>query len=60
MTLIALLLDVNCGQTILTDRKKVQQAMEFLWQRDAKGATEIFIRSRKSIFPHWDSEEFTF
>ncbi len=52
--------DFNYGQAILTDRKQVQQGMGFHWQWDAKGATEISVRSRKFVFPHWDSEEFTF
>ena len=52
--------DFNYGQAVLTDRKQIQQGQGFTWSWEAKGATEISIRSRKLIFPHWDKEEFVF
>jgi len=53
-------IDFNYGHAILTDRKQVQQGQGFDWRWEAKGATEVSIRSRKWIFPNWNKEEFVF
>ncbi len=52
--------DFNYGEAVLTDRKQIEQGEGFNWTWDAKGATEVSIRSRKLIFPHWDKEKFVF
>ncbi|MEY4768198.1 MAG: hypothetical protein RL637_837 [Pseudomonadota bacterium] len=53
-------IDFNYGQAILTDRKEIQAGQGFQWNWDAKGETEVSIRSRQFIFPHLDKEIFVF
>lgn len=53
-------IDFNYGQAVLTDRKPVKNDEGFNWTWDADGATEVSIRSRKWLLPHWDSELFNF
>jgi len=51
-------LDFHYGQAILTDRKHQTGADGFQWSWSATGETEIAIRSRRGLFPHWDRERF--
>jgi hypothetical protein len=53
-------IDFNYGNTVLTDRKQIQIENNFYWNWTAKGETIVSVRSRKFIFPHWDSEKFIF
>ncbi len=53
-------LDFNYEKAILTDIKTVQSEIQFRWEWEAKGNTEIAIHSRKWLFPHWDNKEFVF
>ncbi|MCB1175746.1 MAG: hypothetical protein KDK39_19380 [Leptospiraceae bacterium] len=52
--------DFHHGQAVLTDRKTVGQGEGFHWQWGARGPTEIAIRSRQWLIPHWDRKTFTF
>lgn len=53
-------IDFNYGQAVLTDRKQVREGDGFNWSWTATGDTEVSVRSRRFIFPHWDSETFNF
>jgi hypothetical protein len=53
-------IDFNYANAILTDRKEAGTDENFTWSWDAQGLTEISIRSRKSVLPHWDKEHFEF
>lgn len=52
--------DFNYGEAVLTDRKQIEQGEGFNWTWGAKGETDVSIRSRKLIFPHWDKDKFIF
>jgi len=53
-------IDFNYGQAVLTDRKQVREGDGFNWSWTATRDTEVSVRSRQFIFPHWDSETFNF
>ncbi len=53
-------IDFVYGNAILTDRKEIQTNEGFQWSWNAKGPTEIKIRSRKGVLPHWDTQKFNY
>lgn len=52
--------DFYYGDAILSDVKEQTGNDGFEWSWGVAGATEISIRSRQWVFPHWDRQTFQF